>query len=108
MNTRNYIYFFIFFVYFMTRQLDINCQNNFMYKGIDSNMKTYSPFSLYFEKIRMRKINIPNCYSINNLPFFCKLEAKWDKKINIPIRFRLGSVDYVDELEGKRNWKYCP
>lgn len=104
MNTRNYIYFFIFFVYFMTRQLNATCQNKLMYKSNENSIKIYSPFNLYFEKISEKKINIPNCYSINNLPFFCKMEAKWDKKINIPFRFRLGTVDYVDELEGKRKW----
>jgi hypothetical protein len=42
-------------------------------------------------------------YSIQQLPFFCKIEAKLEKKIHLPIKFRLGEVEYVDWLEGKHS-----
>jgi len=40
-------------------------------------------------------------WSVEALPFFCKIEHKWEKKSRIPFKFRLGSVEYVDWLEGK-------
>jgi hypothetical protein len=36
-------------------------------------------------------------------PFFCRIESKIDSKSKVPFRFRLGSLDYVNELEGKKN-----
>ncbi|MEM8585200.1 MAG: hypothetical protein AAGF87_13060 [Bacteroidota bacterium] len=40
----------------------------------------------------------------DHLAFFCRIELHLEKAANIPIKFRLGSVDYVDRLEGKRDW----
>ncbi|MEL6629694.1 MAG: hypothetical protein AAFQ92_29705, partial [Bacteroidota bacterium] len=40
----------------------------------------------------------------DHLAFFCRVELHLEKAANIPIKFRLGSVDYVDRLEGKRDW----
>jgi hypothetical protein len=53
--------------------------------------------------ITPKSIMLPQPYSVNQLPFFCKIEAKLEKKINLPIKFRLGEVDYVDWLEGKHS-----
>jgi len=36
--------------------------------------------------------------------FFCNMEAQIEKNTKFLVRFRLGSVDYVDQLEGKRNY----
>jgi hypothetical protein len=41
-------------------------------------------------------------FSANSLPFFCKIEHTMAKGQKLPLKFRLGSVDYVDEMEGKR------
>jgi hypothetical protein len=43
----------------------------------------------------------PNYYS-NTLGFFCKKEWQLEKATKIPFRLRLGSVDYCDNLEGKK------
>ncbi|MDO8366161.1 MAG: hypothetical protein Q7T20_05135 [Saprospiraceae bacterium] len=40
-------------------------------------------------------------WSVEELPFFCKIEHNWGKKSRLPFKFRLGSVEYVDGLEGK-------
>lgn len=43
-------------------------------------------------------------WSADELPFFCRIEHRRDKRTRVPLRFRLGSVDYVDWLEGKREF----
>jgi hypothetical protein len=42
-------------------------------------------------------------FSVNNLPFFCKLEYNLGVEKKYPLKIRLGDVHYVDELEGKKN-----
>jgi hypothetical protein len=44
---------------------------------------------------------IPSIFSVEALPFFCKIEYKMGLNKSMPIKFRLGDVQYVDELEGK-------
>ncbi len=51
-----------------------------------------------------RSLSVPILYSYEELAPFCKLEVKMEKVVKMPIKFRLGSVDYVDYLEGKRDW----
>jgi hypothetical protein len=46
---------------------------------------------------------IPSVFSIEALPFFCKIEYKMGLQKKLPLKFRLGDVQYVDELERKRN-----
>jgi hypothetical protein len=40
-------------------------------------------------------------FSVNNLPFFCKLEYKMGVEKQYPLKIRLGDVQYVNQLEGK-------
>ena len=40
-------------------------------------------------------------FSVDNLPFFCKLEYKMGVEKQYPLKIRLGDVQYVDQLEGK-------
>ena len=51
-----------------------------------------------------QSLSVPILYSYEELAPFCKLEVKMEKVVKMPIKFRLGSVDYVDYLEGKRDW----
>ena len=44
---------------------------------------------------------LPIAFSVECLPFFCKIEYKMGINQKLPIKFRLGDVQYVDELEGK-------
>jgi hypothetical protein len=68
--------------------------------------------TLFFEKKRpafgeilggdfLKNSKIPAAFCAAELPFFCKIEFKMDKKSATPIRIRLGSAAYVDYLEGK-------
>jgi hypothetical protein len=47
------------------------------------------------------KILSPDHY-VKGLGFFCKKELQLEKATKIPFRFRLGSLEYTDQLEGKR------
>ncbi len=40
-------------------------------------------------------------YSVEQLPFFCKMEAKWNKTTAVPFKFRLGEVQEEEKMEGK-------
>ena len=44
---------------------------------------------------------VPSIFSVEALPFFCKIEYKMGLNQKVPIKFRLGDVQYVDQLEGK-------
>lgn len=51
---------------------------------------------------------LPQVFRAEDLALFCKIEFKIEQKTKMPVRFRLGSVDYVDYLEGKRDYKLPP
>jgi hypothetical protein len=57
--------------------------------------------TLHDKKLFIKNTVPPNFYA-DKLGFFCKKELKLEKKIKIPFRFRLGSLNYVNQLEGKR------
>ena len=52
MNLRKYIYFFIFFVYFMTRQMDLYSQKNSYLKILDN----YSTINYQFDKYQSQTL----------------------------------------------------
>jgi hypothetical protein len=43
---------------------------------------------------------VPSVFSVEALPFFCKIEYKMGLNKSLPVKFRLGDVPYVDALEG--------
>ncbi len=47
---------------------------------------------------------LPAAFRVEDLALFCRIEVHLEKAARIPVRFRLGSVDYVDYLEGKRDY----
>jgi hypothetical protein len=49
---------------------------------------------------------LPVAFRVEDLAFFCRVEVHLEKATRVPIRFRLGSVDYVDYLEGKRDYTH--
>lgn len=81
-----------------------------------SNIKTPPQYlSLKKEKLRLKSdLNIdnqqvtknkprpiPTVFSVETLPFFCKIEYKLGLNNKLPVKFRLGDVQYVEQLEGK-------
>lgn len=53
-------------------------------------------------KVSQANINAPYYrFSVETMPFFCKIEYKMGLNKKLPLKFRLGDVQYVDELEGK-------
>ncbi len=54
------------------------------------------------QAISDKKMSVVPCvFSVETLPFFCKIEYKMGFNQKLPIKFRLGDVQYVDQLEGK-------
>ncbi|GLR15712.1 hypothetical protein GCM10007940_03270 [Portibacter lacus] len=49
--------------------------------------------------------SMPLIYSYDKLSLFCKFEEKVARNSNVNMRFRLGSLDYVNYLEQKPNYK---
>ena len=60
-----------------------------------------NPYSIKKDTLKPHKM--PSLFSVETLPFFCKIEYKMGLQKKLPIKFRLGDVQYVDELERKRN-----
>ncbi len=101
MNLRKDIYLLFFFILFFSIVTKGFSQQGNTTKSSTLRLTTDLELMRYLPK----KISaIPQTYSVNKLPFFCKMEAKLDKKVNIPVRFRLGTVELIDELEGKRRY----
>ncbi|MEM1320413.1 MAG: hypothetical protein AAGG75_09155 [Bacteroidota bacterium] len=80
--------------------------NNWL-NDIDPNLPPVSaafldrPFNE--QKLPMKLLNTALLLmgGVDNLSFFCRLEANRDRQAIMPARFRLGSVPYVDYLEQK-------
>ncbi len=47
---------------------------------------------------------MPRAYVYEELGIFCKWEVKIEKAARLPIKVRLGEVQYVERMEGKRDW----
>jgi len=43
-------------------------------------------------------------FSQRNMPFFCRMEYQIEKGMDFPVKMRIGDVEWVDRIEGKRDW----
>jgi hypothetical protein len=60
-------------------------------------------FQEKLDSLKQRPVKIlPSDHYVKGLGFFCKKELQLEKATKIPFRFRLGSMEYTDQLEGKR------
>ena len=72
----------------------------YKFKNINRDSFALSPYTKF--KATPSVLNpISFVFSVNNLPFFCKLEYKMGVEKQYPLKIRLGDVQYVDQLEGK-------
>ena len=75
---------------------------NKKYSQTLQNQRLTSPAQATLRKAPPFNINAPYYqFSVETMPFFCKIEYKMGLNKKLPLKFRLGDVQYVDELEGK-------
>ena len=66
------------------------------------NQRFTATTPITLRKAPLSNINAPYYqFSVEAMPFFCKIEYKMGLNKKLPVKFRLGDVQYVDELEGK-------
>lgn len=88
--------------------LSIKAQTKFIPESADLS-KYFKPsfapltFQEKLDSLKQRPVKIlPSDHYVKGLGFFCKKELQLEKATKIPFRFRLGSMEYTDQLEGKR------
>lgn len=65
-------------------------------------LRLKNDFTIDNQQVVKNKLRpIPSIFSVETLPFFCKIEYKLGLNNKLPVKFRLGDVQYVEELEGK-------
>jgi hypothetical protein len=85
----------------------INHLDFYKFKNINRDSFALNPYTKYQAHpsacLSCRQVSTPISFvfSVNNLPFFCKLEYNMGVEKQYPLKIRLGDVQYVDQLEGK-------
>ena len=75
---------------------------NKKYSQTLQNQRLTATIPTTLRKVPPSNINAPYYqFSVETMPFFCKIEYKMGLNKKLPVKFRLGDVQYVDELEGK-------
>ena len=75
---------------------------NKKYSQTLQNQRLTATTPITLRKVPLSNINAPYYqFSVETMPFFCKMEYKMGLNKKLPVKFRLGDVQYVDELEGK-------
>ena len=75
---------------------------NKKYSQTLQNQQLTATTPITLRKAPPSNINAPYYqFSVETMPFFCKIEYKMGLNKKLPVKFRLGDVQYVDELEGK-------
>ena len=88
--------FFLFFLF----PFASNAQVGVKYDFDLTQTKRISKFKTLENNENIFKSTLPK-FDAEELPLFCKIEYKMEKKTRFPVRFRLGTVDVVDGMEGK-------
>jgi hypothetical protein len=105
------ILFSIFFIFI----LSVVCKSQTVGVSLTNIKAPPQYFPIKKEKLHIFSVNttdnqqvvknapraVPLVFSVEALPFFCKIEYKMGLNKKLPIKFRLGDVQYVDEMEGK-------
>lgn len=69
---------------------------------IKEKLRLKSSFNIDNQQVVKNKPRpMPSVFSVETLPFFCKIEYKLGLNNKLPVKFRLGDVQYVEQLEGK-------
>lgn len=99
---------FIVFVFILIKINTVSAQVGVQLKTMPTPPQLKPSFLIKNENKTLKNTqNIPQpsptplVFSVESLPFFCKIEYKMGLNKKMPVKFRLGDVPYVDGLEGK-------
>lgn len=86
-------------LFFLSMHLAVHGQYANQYEK-HSGMNDELAFSFYrYKSPGAHRLNVFK--KQNEVPFFCKIEAKIEKYSGVPLRIRLGSLENTNKLENK-------